>query len=448
MISIFSFPNASRSLFISTWLLSGFKKAFSLKIFFYKTLPLRLQFFFRMHRMVRFYLDSYRGLSTPVWMLAMVILINRTGAMVLPFLGIYMTTSLGFSLKEAGYVLGCFGIGAVLGSVGGGWLTDKFGSFKVQTSSLFLSVPVFILLPFLKSFETLAAGIFILSYITETFRPANSVSISHYAHPKNITRAFSLNRMALNLGFSIGPALGGFLAAISYHLLFYGNAFSTTVAGIVFYFYFHQKEKQLASTRKLKERKGNEKLGVSPWKDTPFLLFSILCCLFSLCFFQFLSTLPLYYKEVYLLDNFHIGLLLGFNGLVVFSLEMILVSTSEKILSPMQLVILGVLLCGFSFLILIAYQSISIIYLSMFLLSVSEILVMPFMSTIAINRAAKGREGTYMGLNSLSFSAAHIFSPVIGTAIAAHYDFNTLWVCTAALAAFASLGLWYIKKRF
>lgn len=399
--------------------------------------------------MVRFYLDSYRGLSTPVWMLAIVMLINRTGAMVLPFLGIYMTTSLGFSLKEAGYVLGCFGVGAVLGSVAGGWLTDKFGSFKVQTTSLILAVPVFLLLPSLTRLETLAAGIFILSFITETFRPANSVSISHYAKPQNITRAFSLNRMALNLGFSIGPALGGFLAAISYRLLFYGNAFSTALAGIVFYFYFHQKEKQFEIRRKEESSSRNSlKLGISPWRDTPFLIFSVLCCLFSLCFFQFLSTLPLYYKEVYHLPNFSIGLILGFNGLVVFALEMILVSTSEKKLTPMQLVILGTVLCGISFLILVLYKSVFIIYLSMFVLSVSEIFVMPFMSTIAINRSAEGREGAYMGINSLSFSAAHVFSPVIGTAIAEHYGFNTLWICTASLAACTAMGLWYIKKKF
>src|SRR5690606_19922208 len=69
----------------------------------------------------------------------------------------------------------------------------------------------------------------------------NSVSIAYYAKPQNLTRALSLNRMAINLGFSIGPALGGLLAAFSYNWLFYGNGISAALAGFVFYAYFRRR---------------------------------------------------------------------------------------------------------------------------------------------------------------------------------------------------------------
>lgn len=379
-------------------------------------------------------------------MLAIVMLINRTGAMVLPFLGIYMTASLGFNLKQAGIVLSCFGVGAVAGSLLGGWLTDRFGHFKVQTISLLLAVPVFILLPYLETLPSLAAGVFFLSCVTDVFRPANSVSISHYAKPENITRAFSLNRMALNLGFSIGPALGGFFAAISYHLLFYGNAFSSAVAGIVFYFYFRKRE-----TKRLhhsgEQEKTIAKTERSPWRDRHFLIFSLLCLLFSICFFQLLSTLPLYYKDIYKLKEWDIGFLLAFNGLVVFALEMFLVSTSEKWLSTSHVIVLGLVLCALSFLILLTGKSLSILYLSMFILSVSEIFAMPFMATVAIRRSAASKAGAYMGLNSLSFSAAHILSPIAGTAIAARYGFDRLWEATALLALITAVGFWWNLKK-
>ena len=139
--------------------------------------------------------------------------------MVLPFLGVYMVAELKFTLSQTGVVLSCFGLGAMAGSTLGGWLTDKVGHFRVQLTSIILSVPIFFLLPLLKDVFSLSVGVFVLSTITETFRPANSVSISVYAKPENITRSFSLNRMAINLGFSVGPALGGILAAISFKLL-------------------------------------------------------------------------------------------------------------------------------------------------------------------------------------------------------------------------------------
>jgi predicted MFS family arabinose efflux permease len=100
-----------------------------------------------MKEFIRLYLDAYKGLSTPAWMLALVMLINRSGAMVIPFLGVYMINHLNFSLEDTGTVLSCFGIGAVAGSFLGGWLTDKIGHFKVQLVSLILTVPMFFLLP-------------------------------------------------------------------------------------------------------------------------------------------------------------------------------------------------------------------------------------------------------------------------------------------------------------
>src|SRR5690606_5523977 len=155
-----------------------------------------------MKNLFQLYLNSYRGLSQPAWMLSLVMLINRTGAMVIPFLGLYMTEHLNFSLKETGIVLSFFGLGAISGSYIGGRLTDKLGHFKVQLFSLFLTVPLFFLLTLLKTPVLLSLGIFCLSLIAETFRPANTVSIAYYAKPQNLTRALSLNRMALNLGFS------------------------------------------------------------------------------------------------------------------------------------------------------------------------------------------------------------------------------------------------------
>lgn len=358
-----------------------------------------------------------------------------------------MTTALGFNLKQAGFVLSCFGVGSVLGSFTGGWLTDKFGHFKVQSVSLFMAVPAFLILPYLTTLPALASGVFVLSFITDTFRPANSVSISYYAKPENITRAFSLNRMALNLGFSIGPALGGFFAAISYHLLFYGNAASTAIAGFVFYFYFHRREKARKQQKITAQLQQSTAKGRSPWRDSQFVLFSLLCTLFSMCFFQLLSTLPLYYKEVYQLRSWDIGFLLAFNGLVVFAFEMLIVSSSEKFFSISQVIILGLVTCGISFLVLLTGKHLSILYVSMFLLSLSEIFAMPFMATVAIRRAGAGRAGAYMGMNSLSFSAAHILSPIAGTAIAAKYGFRSLWEITALLSFVTALGFWWNLKK-
>lgn len=400
-----------------------------------------------MKKVFHVYLASYKGLSKPTWMLAVVMLVNRTGAMVLPFLSIYLTSVLGFDLKHAGIILSFYGLGSVTGSVAGGWLTDKLGHFKVQVASLFLAVPVFILLSYLKDMAILSAGIYLLSTITEIFRPANSVSINTYETRENITRAFSLNRMALNLGFSVGPALGGFLAMVSYKLLFYGNGFTSALAGLVFYLFFQKVHKR----KKLSQDRKNSALPItksgSPWRDKYFLIFCVVCCAYSLGFFQLLNALPIYYKEVCGLNNFNIGLLLGFNGFVVFFLEMLLVSYAEGRYSFDSVIFIGTLICAVSFLILLLGKGMLILYLGIFLLSVSEIFAMPFIATVAIQSATRGREGSYMGINGLAFSVAFILSPILSTFIAARSGYQSLWIATTVFLIGVAFGFRWVCRK-
>lgn len=393
---------------------------------------------------IQSYFKVYQGLSTPAWMLALVMLVNRSGAMVVPFLGVYMVKHLGFSLESAGVLLSCFGIGSVVGSSLGGWLTDKFGHFKVQLFSLVGVIPLFVLLPELTTTTSLACGILALSMVSDILRPANSVSLAYYSKPENVVRSFTLNRMALNLGFSIGPALGGLLAAISYNLLFYGNAIAATLAAVIFFVYFRNKKGEI----KKKADTGEEQLKYqSPYKDAPFLVFTFLSILFAICFFQLLSSLPLYYKEVYHLNEKSIGVILAYSGVVVFSLEMLIVHIAERRTTAANAIIIGVFCCGVAFASLLITEGIWLLYVSMFILCIAEILAMPFMATVTLQRSNIKNRGAYMGLNSLSLSAGLIFAPFLGTKVAANYGFNVLWMGTGALMLLTSIGFYFLMKR-
>src|SRR6478735_5837192 len=91
------------------------------------------------------YKNAYSGIPRPVWWLAVVMFVNRCGTMVIPFMTVYLTTQ-GFTLSEAGYVMGAFGAGSIIGSYVGGKLTDRIGSFHVQVFSLLLNGLMFIVL--------------------------------------------------------------------------------------------------------------------------------------------------------------------------------------------------------------------------------------------------------------------------------------------------------------
>src|SRR3712207_6145129 len=99
---------------------------------------------------IELYKKAYTGIPKPIWWLSLVMFINRSGTMVIPFLTVYLTSS-GYTLSQAGTVMSAFGLGAIVGSFIGGKLSDRFGFFWVQFYSLLLNGIFFIILSYIQS---------------------------------------------------------------------------------------------------------------------------------------------------------------------------------------------------------------------------------------------------------------------------------------------------------
>ena len=378
------------------------------------------------------YKAAFSGLSTEAWILATVMLINRAGTMVLPFLSLYLTEGLGFTLKDTGYVMACFGAGSMVGAFNGGYWTDRIGSYRVQSFALFGGSLLFLVLSFITGFWLLCGGIFLLTAVADMVRPANSAAVFEYAKPENVTKAFSLNRMAINLGFSLGPAAAGLIAAINYQGLFWADALTCFGAGILFTAYF--RKRQPRSTR-LKKPKGR-----SPFKDPSAILFSALVLLFAIVFFQLMASLPLYYRNEYHLSEEMIGLLLGANGVLVVGVEMVFVNWAQNRIKPRFAIAAGCIILSLSFATLNLLEGIPNLFLSMSILSIAEILAMPFMISWITLRAGDDSRGRYLGLYAATYALGHILAPILGTRTIAGPGFETLWWICACLGLLAAVG--------
>src|SRR5579862_3973139 len=186
------------------------------------------------------YRNAYSGLSRSTWLLSTVMLVNRSGTMVIPFMTIYLTQpSMGYTIGQAGAVMGLFGLGAVCGGFIGGRLTDKLGFHPVQLITLAGGGLMFMVLGQMTSYPMICITTFILSLVNEAFRPANSTAIAHYSKEENRTRSYSLNRLAINLGWAIGGAMGGILASINYHLLFWVDGGTNLAAALLLRIFLH-----------------------------------------------------------------------------------------------------------------------------------------------------------------------------------------------------------------
>ncbi|MBK6623134.1 MAG: MFS transporter [Saprospirales bacterium] len=396
-------------------------------------------------RSIQLYRNSFSGLSREVWLLAVVMLINRSGTMVVPFLTIYLTQHLGFTLGQAGLVMSCFGAGSILGTFIGGRLTDRIGYYPVMFWSLFLGGAMFLLLMWMETLIGLCVTIFFLSMIADAFRPANMSSVGAYSSPQNITRSISLIRLAVNLGFAVGPALGGILAtSLGYKWLFVVDG--VTCMAAAFFFRAYLKPKPIPADQKPAEPVLQEK-ALSPYRDKTFLIFGGLMLLTGIAFMQLFSTLPVYLKQEYGLSESLVGGLLALNGLLIAIVEMPLIYSIEGKYQRFALIRLGAILIGFSFLVLNFGHWTGLLLISILAITLGEMANFPFSNSFAVDRSKAANRGQYMSLYSMIFSLAHVLAPALGMFLAGQFGFFTLWMVMAGLCGITVLGYWWLEER-
>ena len=394
----------------------------------------------------RSYTDSFKGLSPEVWWISLVVFINRAGTMVVPFLSLYLTEDLHFSLDQVAWIMTAFGVGSMMGSWLGGKLTDRFGYYPVVLYNLLLTGVIFILFQYITSFAMWCICVVVLLTIADTVRPALFVALNNYSKPENRTRSVTLVRLAINLGFTFGPAAGGMIiAGMGYAGLFWVDGLTCILAAILFFFVLDQKK--AAQDKKEQEKKGN----VSPYRDKPYLLFALILVLIGFAFMQYFSTIPLFYREVHLLAESEIGWLLGMNGFLIFLIEMPLIKHYEQPrYSIFRIFLVSTLMFAASFLLLNMTEWTGILIVGMVLMTIGEMLNFPFLNRFAMDRAEKGNSGSYMALFTMAFSIAHIFGQNTGLQLVNHFGYEVTWYVMTGilmLAAFLFLVLQAMVKK-
>lgn len=385
------------------------------------------------------YKNAYTGLNRRMWLLGIVMLINRSGTMVLPFMTLYCK-HIGYSTKQAGYVVAIYGIGSLLGAFIGGKLSDRFGFYYTQFFALLCGGILFITLGQMNSYVSICVCTFFLSMVNESFRPANATAIAHYSTPENRTQAFSIVRLAINLGWAVGAALGGLLASVSYHLLFWVDGFTNISAAFLLIWLLPkvsmEEQQNVSQTLTLKVK------AKPAYADKPFMFFIMLQVLFAICFFQLFTTMPLYFKEGLHIDEFWIGVLMAINGIIIAIFEMVIVFKLEGSRPYLRLMAYGAVLMGFSFFALnIPFiHGFIIAALSIVIITFSEMIAMPFMNTWYISRSTAGNRGQYAALYTMAWSAAQVFGSTGGTQIAYAVGFNNLWWIIATICLLTAWG--------
>ena len=382
------------------------------------------------------YREAFSGLSRPVWLLSIASLVNRSGTMVMPFLVLYLTEKRGFTTTQAGQVLALYGLGAMVASYAGGWLCDRFSPLKVMKVSLALTGLSFLALGHLQSRLAIAAMVLLLSLVGEAFRPANLAALAAATGPAERTRSFALLRLAVNMGMTLGPSIGGFLALYDYGWLFVADGV-TCLAATGLLWLIPASAIDGAEPSEKEEGRG------SPWRDGPFLVMMGLMFLLAVVVFQTASTFPLTLHDLYRFSEARIGLTLAINTLIIVVFEMILVHRLSA-RDPMAVLGFGsFLFCG-GLALLPLGSSFAFAAFTVAVWTVGEMLAFPVSSSVVADRAKGGNLGSYMGVFHLAFAAAFVVAPLAGTWVYQRLGAGALWYGCGGVGILLWIGFHFL----
>jgi MFS family permease len=366
--------------------------------------------------------DSLRSLPRATWLLFISTLVNRAGTMVLPFLVLYLTRSLHFSETRAGLMLAIYGAAALVAAPVSGKLSDRYGSLFIINLALFSSALIMFVFTLAHSFWSVCVMTVLLSLTTEMFRPPALAMVSLTVPPEQRKAAFAVIRTAVNLGMSLGPALGGFLAQLSFVWLFVVDGITSAAAALVLLIWFPR----------IKVPKKQENFhrpaihGSAILADRLLLRLLIATIPIIIVFFQHISGMPLFMVQYLGLAPAVFGLMFTINTILLVLLE-VPVNLAISHWSERKTLTLG------SFLVAAGYGAMAFshnawqIAITVVIWTFGEMLLLPGLPASIAHLAPQERQGEYMGFYTMTFSLSFMIGPWIGTQLLAHFGPVALW---------------------
>lgn len=383
--------------------------------------------------------------------------------MVLPFLTLYLTVDRGFSAGRAGLALTIYGIAAIVIAPLSGRLSDRLGGLRIIKLSLFLSGLILFVFPFANSL----IGIFVMTglwaLVNEAFRPPSMSIIGDLAGPAQRKAAFALSRLAINLGMSIGPVIGGFLAMRSFRLLFYTDGTTTLLAALLLVLVPWRSD--LETQQQVSRQPGESQLprvdasqvtstasasasGIpysSVLKDRRFLYFLAAMIPVEMVFFQSLAAMPLFLVRDLHLTEAGFGMVLAINTVLIILVEVPL-NAAMADWPHRHALVLGALLVGMGFGGLVFGGGVFWVASTVVVWTFGEMILLPASAAYVSDIAPPARSGAYMGLYTMGFSVAFAIGPFLGVAAMERFGSGSVWIGAFVCGCITATMLWYLRK--
>jgi len=381
-----------------------------------------------MSKVITFFLSPYCGFSKTTWKIMAAGFINSTGLTLTLYLTLYLD-SLGYTVTQIGLTVTFWGMGGLLGGYLGGYLADTFTPLKICKISLLLNTLFLFFLPLIHHFYSLNILAVLLGLANSLFRPAFILLLAQGENASDLTNIIALRRVAINLGMAGGAAIFGFLASVSFILLFWVNA----IMGLLAYFLLSRINDFPVTSNSIQQDNAAQNTQNLYFYFILLLMFAVL-----LVFNQNQIIYPLFLKNEWHVSIHFLSLLFTLNGILIVLFQLPITHALNRYNSRI-ICASGTFFIGAGFAILtLSHTPILLAIFSCILWTVGEMIFFPPLLVLVLNLSGS-QQGKSIGLYQFFFSLALLISPAFGTLCYSH-DKNILWYLSGIMGIITSLS--------
>jgi len=388
--------------------------------------------------------DLYHEYPRAYWIFVLATFIDRIGGSLLfPFFALYITKRFNVGMSEVGILFAIFSISSFLGSMVGGALTDRLGRKGVLIFSLiatsFSSVAMG-LAGSLQAFYLLAVMVGIL---VDIGGPAHQAVVADLLPEKKRAEGYGILRVAFNVSVVIGPAIGGFLAARSYLLLFITDAIISLITAAVIYFALPETKPETAPGLAPESMAGSFRGYIVVLRDRIFVLFMIASMMMAMVYMNMNTTLGVYLRDVHSEPEYRYGLILSLNAIMVVFLQFPITRRIEGF-PPMLMMALGTFLYALGFAMYGFVSAYSLFLLAMVIITIGEMVAVPVSQAIVANLAPEDKRGRYMAVYGISWGIPFAVGPYLAGQVMDNMDPRILWYAAGIIGLIGVTGYLYL----
>lgn len=392
---------------------------------------------------------TYARFPKTFWLLIGSLFIDSTGgALLYPYLSLYLTQRFGIGMTQVGIIFLIFSLSGLLGSFVSGSLTDRRGRKLTLLIGLVASALTALGLGLLSDLRWIYPASVVVGLMSNFGGPAYQAIIADVVDEADRTEAYGILRVMANLAYVIGPAVGGFLAGVSFIWIFATDAVASTITAVLV-------AVLLPETKGLAQAQASRRQEPLPlagggyrqiFQDRVFLAFTLLLTLVWIVATQLETSLPVFMRDARGFPPQVFGLLLSINGAMVVVLQMSISRWTAR-QAPFNALLLGALLYGLGFGLVGFVESYPMLILAIAITTMGEIVVSPVAQALVARLAPPEMRGRYGAVFQLSGLAASAVGPLAAGAVMDHFPPVWVWIGCALLATIAALGFGTLQLK-